>query len=319
MASGNINPYAVLGVKNTATQAEIQAAYKKKARSLHPDVNKAPNAEDQFKELGEAYEILRDEQKRSRYDRYGDPNAKPPPPGGGFGGQGFGGGFPGGGRRPPRGGRPRSPFEDLGFEDIRVGADDLGGGLNFESIFRRQQRRQAEQESPREREVHLTIPLAHAFTGTTLNMSVDLPTPSGGKETRTVRLKIPQGAKDADRLKLKDPAVTVVLKVETNDNFELDGRDVKMTLDVSPWEAALGGPIEVPFISGTLKLRIPEGTNTGQKLRLRGKGLPQKPGRDGDPGDLYVKIRIVVPNKLSDEERKLFEELSRTSTFKPRN
>lgn len=297
--------YKILGVPSTATQAEIQSAYKKKARELHPDVNKAPDAEDQFKQLAAAYAILKDEQQRARYDKYG------------ISGQGGGGG--GGGRK--RGSsttrhRPYTArdfgFNDIGFDDIKVDYDDLRNP--FEFFLRREQTKRRK----REREVSLAISLEHAYKGTTLNMVLDLPMEDGRTETRKIKLKIPKGAKEGDRLKLKDPDVTVVLKLESNSRFQVDGRDVSMDLEITPWEAALGGEINAPTPGGSVKLRIPEGTSSGQKLRLRGQGLPLKPGRKGTPGDLYVTVKVVVPKNLSTRERELFESLAKESGFDPR-
>jgi curved DNA-binding protein len=307
------DPYAILGVKSTATQAEIQAAYKRKARELHPDVNKAPDAQDRFRELVDAYELLKDEEKRARYDAFGHGEDRPRTAAGSAQRRR---------RRPPP--SSRNPFADLGFEDIRVGQEDLR--TSFEDIFRRERTRRrtsttsasSRPKKEREREVHLAIPLEHAYTGTTLDMSVDVPDERGLKRTHTVRLKIPQGAKNGDRLKLKDPDVTVVLELQTAEGVEVDGRDVKTSAELTPWEAALGGEIEVNSPKGPLRLRVPAGTSTGQKLRLRGQGLPQKPGRDGEPGDLYVKVRIVVPPVLTDEEREAFEHLRQVSSFAPR-
>lgn len=302
------DPYALLGVKRSATQAEIQAAYKRKARELHPDVNTASDAEDRFREVVNAYELLRDEEKRAQYDTFG--TSEPPPRT-----------TQRRRRRPPPPGTGRNPFADLGFDDIRVGHDDLKG---FEEILRRERGRRrsdassAPRRAKKEREVHLGIPLEHAYTGTTLDMSVDIPDDDGTKTKHTLRLKIPQGAKNGDRLKLKDPEVTVVLRLEPPEDVEVDGRDVRTSIELTPWEAALGANIDVPSPKGPLRLRVPAGTSSGQKLRLRGQGIPQKPGRDGEPGDLYVRVKIVVPTVLTDEEREAFEHLQSVSTFDPR-
>ncbi|MEQ8275118.1 MAG: DnaJ C-terminal domain-containing protein [Deltaproteobacteria bacterium] len=296
------NLYKILGVPSRATQAEIQAAYKKKARELHPDVNKHPDAEDQFKQLAAAYAILKDEKQRARYDKYGISGSRRPDP-------------------PPRSqsrGQPRRKytardfgFNDINFDDIRVENDDLKNPFDF--FLRREQKKRR-----REREVQLNISLEHAYKGTTLNMVLDLPLEDGRTETRKIKLKIPQGAKDGDRLKLKDPDVTVVLQLEKHEQFEVDGRDVSTHVDITPWEAALGGTVDVATPGGSVKLRIPEGTSSGQKLRLRGQGLPLKPGRQGTPGDFYITVKIVVPKNLSAKERELFEELARASNFDPR-
>ena len=300
------NLYKILGVRSSATQSEIQAAYKKKARELHPDVNKAPDAEDQFKQLAAAYAILKDEKQRARYDKYGisgsSSSARREPP-----------------RPPPR--RPSGPrkkytardfgFNDINYEDIKVENDDLKNPFDF--FLRREQKRRK-----REREVQLTISLENAYRGTTLNMVLDLPQDDGRTDTRKIKLKIPPGAKDGDRLKLKDPEVTVVLRLEPHPRFDVDGRDVSSTVDITPWEAALGGTVDVTTPGGSVKLRVPEGTSSGQKLRLRGQGLPLKPGRDGSAGDFYVTVKIVVPKNMSTKERELFEELAKVSAFDPR-
>lgn len=304
------NLYAVLGVPSTATQAEIQAAYKQKARELHPDVNKAPDAEEKFKQLAAAYAILKDEQRRARYDAFGFSEGRRAPSN--HEGRKT--------NRPPKapGARSRSGFSprdfgfgDVNFEDVKVGDEDLGNPFDF--FLRREKNRRK-----REREVQLAITLEHAYLGTTLNVVLDVPDENGRTETKKIRLKIPPGAKQGDRMKLKDPDVTVVLTIEPHPAFEIDGRDLTTTLDITPWEAALGGSVEMQTPGGPVKVRIPEGTSSGVKLRLRGQGLPVKPGKDGAPGDLYVKVRIVVPTKLSPKERELLEGLQAASEFNPR-
>lgn len=301
--------YKIVGVARGATKDEIQAAYKKKARKLHPDVNKSPGAEDSFKQLAAAYAILKDPDQRKRYDKYGL-NARP---GGGRSNPGPGPSAPG--ARPGRQGgfRPADfGFGDIRFEDINIDADDLRNPFDF--FLRREERRRR----TKEREVNLKINLKHAYHGTTLNMLLDLPTELGVVETKRIRIKIPKGAKDGDRLKIKDPDCTVVLAFEDHPQWHVEGRDVHTTLDITPWEGALGGKVTFVTPGGPLTLKVPAGAASGQKLRLRGKGLPQKPGRDGDPGDLYATLRVVSPPKLSDEEKALFEKLAEISTFDPR-
>lgn len=299
--------YAILGVPKTATQPEIQSAYKKKARELHPDVNKSPDAEDKFKSLAAAYAILKDPEQRKRYDRYGF-NLRPSS-------------TTGRSESKTRGsaGRKYRPqdfgFQDVQFEDINIDLDDLSNPFDF--FLRREQRRR--KGPSKVREVQLAITLENAYRGTTLNMLLDLPNELGQVETRRIKLKIPSGAKEGDRLKLKDPEVTVVLKIEPHPRFELDGRDIRSTLEITPWEAALGATVEAATPGSSVRLKIPPGTGSGQKLRLKGQGLPQKPGRDGPPGDLYVTTKIVVPKSLTDKERELFEALRDASAFDPRS
>ncbi len=298
------NLYEILGVPSTANHADIQAAFKRKARELHPDVNKAPEAEEQFKRLNAAYAILKDEGKRARYDafgirgasrRRGDKRPQTPP-------------------RPRTGPRPspRPPNGGVRFEDINVEPDEFKNPFDF--FLRREQARRKKKDEP---EVSLSIPLAHSYTGTNLNISVDLPGPNG-LEVKKLKIKIPKGAKTGDRLKLKDPSIVVVLSFDEDPRYTIDGRDVTMELAIAPWEAALGETIDFEAPGGTLKLKIPEGTSSGRRLRLRGQGIPLKPGREGQPGDLYIVLRLVIPQNTSDAERELWNKLKSNSTFNPR-
>lgn len=294
--------YTVLGVPSTATQAEIQSAFKKRARQLHPDVNKAKDAEEKFKRLVAAYEVLKDEEKRARYDAFGIVN-----------GQSFR-------RRPTRPARPKSaprgkagskpsgsPFDDFNFDF---------GDLNnpFDYILRRQQKKRA-----KEREVQLTIPLDQAFNGTTRSITLEAPAAKGDAEAQRFKIRIPPGAREGDRLKIKDSSIVVVLHVELHPKFEIEGRDITTTLELSPWEAALGAEIEIAAPGGSaMKVKVPSGTSSGQRLRCRGQGLPVKPGKDGEPGDLYVRIKIAIPRTSSEAEQALWRQLAEASTFNPR-
>lgn len=271
------NLYAILGVSSSATQAEIQAAYKRKARELHPDVNKEPDAEDRFKRLGEAYATLRDERKRAKYDARQQPD--------------------------PKRSRSRSrSWSDLGYEDIRTGTDDL----NFDDLLRRAQARR--NKSPRD--IRLNLTLAQAYTGAAVSVS----DPRTGAP---LRVNVPPGAKTGDRLKLTEHGWTVRVRVDLGE-FKLEGRDVRMTAKATPWEAALGAEITVQAPHARLRLRIPPGTQSHQMLRIRGQGLPPKPGRPGAPGDLYVRVVVAIPRQLTPDERQLWERLATISRFKPR-
>ncbi|NJK89111.1 MAG: DnaJ domain-containing protein [Myxococcales bacterium] len=230
------NPYAVLGVSSSATQAEIQSAYKRRARELHPDVNAAPDAEDQFKRLVEAYSILKDERKRARFDAFG------------------------GARRPSRS-RPPHRESGLGFEDIRTGTDDLRS--SFDEVLARA-RRGSTREGGR---VEATVELRDAYTGTTIEITL--------RGSPPVRLAVPPGAKAGDRLHLVDPPLTVVLRVNLPEGVQVIGRDVRVPLAVSPWEAALGGTIAIPRAASP-----PEGEDpSGHRERSRVAGARSGPTR----------------------------------------
>lgn len=303
--------YKLLGVARGATKQEVHTAYKKKARALHPDVNKSPDAEDRFKEVAAAYAILKDPAQRKRYDTYGlnrrpspkSPGPQPPPRSRRSSGAGAQPGF-----RPSDFG-----FGDIRFEDINIDSNDLKNPFDF--FMRREERKRR----TKEREVNLKISLKHSYLGTTLNMLLDLPTELGLTETKRIAIKIPRGAKDGDRLKIKDPDCTVVLSFDPHPQWHVEGRDVHTTLDITPWEGALGGKVTFITPGGPLTLKVPPGSSTGQKLRLRAKGLPLKPGRDGEPGDLYATLRIVGPRTLTGEEKQLFARLAEISDFDPRD
>lgn len=302
--------YGLLGVPKTATKAEIQSAYKQKARKLHPDVNKSPDAEDRFKQVAAAYAILKDPEQRKRYDTYG--LNRRPSPGPTPGAQST--------RRRSTAGRNSGfrpadfGFGDVRFEDINLDPEDMKNPFDF--FLRREQRRR--KPPKREREVRLKIKLEDAYAGRTLDMVLDLPDDLGRTETKRIRIKIPKGAKQGDKLKLKDPECTVILEFEENERWIVDGRNLSTSLDLTPWEAVLGGKVTLETPGGPVTLKVPAGSSSGQKLRLRGKGLPQKPNREGEPGDLYATLRVVTPKTVSDEERALWEKLADLSDFDPR-
>lgn len=313
--------YEILGVKKDASQDDIQKAYRKLARKLHPDVNKAADAETKFKDIGEAYEVLKDEDKRRKYDQYGSAwkraqQTGSPPPGWdqfdfGQGGGGFGG----------MGGDGFSSFFDMLFGEgaarRRGGAGPAGwpGGAGGASGF-----------TPRggaDTEAELTITLEEAAHGGKRELALSDPNTGSRKE---LTVKIPKGVRSGQRIRLTGkgqpspmggPPGDLYLKVEIEPHprFKVEGTDLHTTVPVSPWEAALGTEAAVQTLNGDVRVRIPAGTSSGRKIRLRGKGLP-KPG--GEEGDLLAEIRIVVPDKLSDEERQLFERLAEISEFRAR-
>jgi curved DNA-binding protein len=334
--------YETLGVSRDATQEQIQAAYRKLARKYHPDINKSSDAEERFKHIGEAYEVLRDPEKRKRYDALGD-NWKAgqeftPPPGWDF--FNFGTGTrsrsatrPGGNGYSFRifdgfGDSPFSGFSDF-FETLFGGGmGGFGDGAGGPGQTRTQTLRGRDQEA------EITIALEEAYRGTKRSVTLESRDASSGRpvgESKTLEVKIPAGTTDGQRLRLRGQGGPVAgggtsgsgtpgdlylrVRIAPHAIFGLNGADLELDAPVTPWEAALGARIEVPIIGGKASVKMQPGTPSGRRLRLRGKGFPKK---SGGHGDLYVRIRIEVPKNLSARERQLFEELSKASAFRPR-
>ena len=338
--------YETLGVSRDASQEQIHAAYRKLARKYHPDINKSSDAEDKFKHIGEAYEVLRDPEKRKRYDALGQ-NWKAgqeftPPPGWEF--FNFGAGPRSGSRTRPGGngygyrifdGFGDSPFS--GFSDFfetlfGAGMGGFGGGGSTG-------RGRAQSLRGRDQEAEITIALEEAYRGTKRSLTLESRDARSGRptgEARTLEVKIPAGTTDGQRLRLRgqggpsgsgipggrtaaDGAMPgdlyLRVRIAAHAVFRLNGADLELDAPVTPWEAALGARIEVPIIGGKASVKLQPGTQSGRRLRLRGKGFPKK---SGGHGDLYVRIRVEVPKQLSARERQLFEELSKNSKFNPR-
>ncbi|MER7791967.1 J domain-containing protein [Streptomyces sp. NPDC097640] len=316
--------YEVLGVSRGASPEEIQQAYRSLARKHHPDVNKDPAAEERFKELNEAYSVLSDPGTRARYDRFGEDFRKIPEDWEERVGAGAGGGAGGGFRSwttSGDGGRVRFV---RGF-----GEDAQGAGADFEDLFgaffggggaRPGAGRVRVPGADQEAELPLTV--EDAYRGG--RRTVTLAGPSG---QRGYQVDVPAGVTDGQRVRLAGqggrgsgdaPAGDLYLRVriQPHPRFRLDGRNVHVTLPVTPWEAALGATVPVPTPGGTAKVSVPGGSSSGRRLRLRGEGLPN-PG--GQSGHLYAEIRVMVPPHPTDRERELFEELAATSSFDPRS
>ncbi|MDK9495922.1 J domain-containing protein [Streptomyces katrae] len=307
--------YEVLGVSRTASQDEIQQAYRKLARKNHPDVNKDPGAEERFKDLNEAYSVLSDPKSRARYDRFGEDFRKIPEDFDERVAAGGGGGFR---ARGPAGGpgvRYATGFGD-GFTAQDVDLEDLFGSL-FGAGAARSRVPGADQEA----ELPLTVD--EAYRGG--RRTVTLAGPAG--QPRRYEVDVPPGVTDGQRVRLAGeggrgsgdaPAGDLYLRVrvQPDPRFRLDGRDVHVQVPVAPWEAALGATVPVPTPGGgTAKVTVPPGSSSGRRLRLRGEGMPNPRGADGD---LYAEIRVMVPPTLGDRERELFEKLAATSSFDPR-
>jgi curved DNA-binding protein len=277
MAVGSRDYYDTLGVSRTASEDEIRRAYRKLARENHPDVNKDPGAEQRFKDVSEAYEVLRDPERRANYDRGGDPRGRGPASGGpASGGPGystadvdFGDLF---GDLFGRGGRRTSGFGGFGGFD--------GRGLETEAV--------------------LELSLEEAAQGGRRTLSLD-----GDEFT----VDIPPGVRDGQLLRVRDDLV-LRIRLRRHPRFRVRGDDVYTDVKLAPWEAALGTTVEVQTLRGTAKLKVPPGSSSGRRLRLRGEGLG---------GHLYAEVQIMVPKKLSRKERDLFEQLAKTSKFDPRS
>lgn len=278
--------YEVLGVDRSVSAADIKKAYRKMALQFHPDKNKEPNAEEKFKEINQAYEVLSDEQKRKSYDQFGhaafDPAA-------GMGGNPFAGGFRQGGGpfTYTYSGGGQNPFEGMdGFSDPFEIFEQFFGGGGFNGGARAQRK-------PR---YTLRIEFMDAVNGVTKEVEIN-----GKKHT----LKIPAGADDGTRIRYEEFDITI--DVLPHERFKREGYDVFVDHPISFATAALGGDTKVKTLQGELKLKVRSGTASHTLVRLRGEGIQVLQGRGR--GDMYVRLIVDVPSKLSREQRKLLEQL----------
>ena len=319
--------YEVLGVPRSASDADIKKAFRKLAREYHPDVAKdKKKAEEKFKEINEAYEVLSDPTKRKKYDELG-PNWKQgaefrPPPGwesfAGTGGRGF--------RGAPGAEEFEFHFGGTGFSDFfeqLFGARGRGAGFRPQDFGSRGGFAEEDfTERGRDIEGDIMVTLEEAMSGSVRSVSV-----RHNSRAETYQVKIPAGVTEGQRLRVAGrgeagagggQAGDLYLRVRLakHPDFEVEDHNLISEAELAPWEAVLGTSISVPTLGGRVNIKIPPGTQNGQKLRVRGRGLPQ---RGGDNGDLIVVTRIEVPQKISDEERKLWEQLGKESRFNPRD
>jgi len=304
--------YQIMGVKRDASQDEIKRAYRKLARKYHPDVSKEKDAENRFKEVGEAYEVLKDPEKRAAYDQLGaDWKAGQdfrPPPGWDQGFEFHGGGFTGG-----------DQFSDF-FESL-FGRGGFGGG------FTRRAQRSFDARGE-DSYAKVLIDLEDAYRGANRTLSLkQTQVGSDGRphlKERNLNVHIPKGVRQGQHIRLgkqggagigKGEAGDLLLEVEFRPHpyYRVDGKDVLLDLPVSPWEAALGATVKVPTPAGTVDLKIPAGSSGGRKLRLKGRGIPAKL-----PGDLYVVLQIALPPATTETAKAAYLQLEKVLDFNPR-
>ncbi len=323
--------YQALGVERHATAEEVKKAYRRLAHKYHPDVSKEANAEEKFKEVQEAYEVLKDPEKRAAYDQLGSEwkqgqQFRPPPDwasGFEFRGRPGAGGGPG----QAHGGGSRAGAFQFDFDGGRGFSEFFSSlfGAGAEGAFGEAA---ARGRAGRDHHARLDLGLEEAYRGGARMLELKRPQlkPDGHVEleTHTVRVAIPAGVTDGQLIRLAGqgepaadggPAGDLYLEVRVLPHplYHLDGRDVTLTLPIAPWEAALGATVTTPTLGGSVELKIPAGSQTGSRLRLRGRGLPGEP-----PGDQYVALKVVVPPASSPAARALYEQMSRELPFDPR-
>ena len=288
--------YRILGIEDDATAAEIKAAYRKLARRYHPDVSKLKNAEERFKEVLEAYETLKDPCKRTRYDRFDYCAA-----------EGLGLDW-------------ERQFGEFFCRDEGPSACGLDDLLRMFKSGAAQDACRGFAEDGKDVEITAQITLEEAAFGTQLEL--ELPRAVTGSESRSIRICVARGTCDGQVLRVAGAGcenlpgdVFVKIAIRPHPLFRIEGHDLTLDVPLTPSEAALGTSLEVPTLDGRVRLRVPPGTPSHQRLRLAARGLP-KP--DGGAGDLYAQIRIVTPSVLSERERELYAELARACSFEPR-
>ncbi len=300
--------YEILGVSKTATEQEIKSAYRKLAKKYHPDINKAPGAEQKYKDVNEAYEVLHDPEKRQKYDALGPDWERAQQFGGAGGFSGFPGGFPGGGGVHMDFGGSGKGFSEF-FETIFGGMNAGGGGFSASDLFgARRAARGADSE------VRVTLSLAEVMAAPlTRRMTV-----SSGGESRAIEVNLPLGIREGSRLKLRGQGgpgrnggengdMYVVVHIDPDPRYEVNGYDITTPVAVQPWDAVLGGAVSVPTPEGAVRVKVPAGVRNGARLRLHGKGLPMRGG--SLRGDLYARVEIATPENVSPRERDLWRQL----------
>ncbi len=332
--------YDILGVDRNASQEEIQKKYRTLARKYHPDINKEKGAEEKFKEINEAYEVLRDPEKRKKYDALGSnwragQDFTPPP-----GGENVHFDFHTGGN----GGHDATfSFGSSGFSDFfetLFGDGGLGSAFGTGTAFASDpfasdpfSRGSTFQPSMKGQDVEseLTITLEEAYQGVTKSIELQVREPNERAQrvpyTKRLDVKIPPGTRDGTRIRLSGQGgsglggtqagdLYLKIRLQPHPQFRVNDYNLEADLPITPWEAALGAQVKAPTMEGAVNITIPAGVSSGKKLRLQGKGLPKK---GHERGDLLLHLKITVPQHLTQEEREAFEKLKNVSRFNPRS
>lgn len=296
--------YKTLGVNRKATNADIKKQYRKLARKYHPDVSKLSNSEAKFKEINEAYDVLKDKEKRANYDNFGSAGSNP---------------FQGGGFTPPPGGANFGGFGQGSFSDIfdNMFSNSRGGQFNgHEDTFTRQRRRP---QKGQDQTVPISVDLDDSYHGAHRSLNVHIPGTTGIKK---LKVKIPKGIKEGQKIRLSGQGgagqikgdLFLEVKFNRHKHFTIEGKNINLVLPITPWEAALGTKLSIPTLGGTVEMKLSANTRGGKKLRLKGRGLPGK-----DVGDQYVVLQIMTPAADSDELKALYKKMQKISHFNPRN
>jgi len=305
--------YETLGVSKSATTDEIRSAFRKLARKYHPDVAKDKKAaEEKFKEINEAYEVLSDPEKRQKYDQLGQnwnqPGGFQPPPQ--WGGAQPGGGFYRYGRED---GGVEFEFNGTGFSDF---FEAFFGGGRGQSAFGGFGQRAAGAERGSDVEADIMVPLEEVLQGSKRTVSLRR---AGSNKVETYQVKIPRGVREGQRIRLagqgepgerggKSGDLFLRVRLARHPDFTVEGSDLIHEVKIAPWQAVLGAELTVPTLEGNVRLKIPPGTQPGQRFRLRERGLPTSSGKRGD---LYVEVQLAIPRKVTEKEKEIWSELAK--------
>ena len=296
--------YKIMGLERNASQEDIKRAYRKLARKYHPDVSKEKNAEENFKDVGEAYEVLKDPQKRSKYDQYGQYWKTQ--------GQGY------------------NPEPGEQAQHQRYETNDMSGFEDFiNTIFRQRNQQQHAPSYDQGQDIHakLTISLEDSFMGAEKTLQLQTPTLDNQgnltQQVHAIRVKIPKGIGNKQQIRLKGQGskglghhpgdLYIEIHITPHPFFHLQGKNILLKTPITPWEAILGATIKIPTLAGVVNLKIPQFSQAGQQLRLKGRGLPGT-----TPGDQLITLEIVIPPTADDQTIKMYEQIAERSSFNPR-